>query len=71
MIRFLRNLFRLIRLAMILARHNALFPLEALRPDVHVNAIGAFRPTMRELPDELLADAALVHVDLVEAAATG
>lgn len=31
MIRFLRNAFRLLRLAFILARHNALFPLEALK----------------------------------------
>jgi ubiquinone biosynthesis protein len=31
MIRFLRNVFRLLRLAFILARHNALFPLEALK----------------------------------------
>src|SRR5262249_407785 len=28
-----------------------------LRPRVHVNAIGAFRPAMRELPDDLLAGA--------------
>jgi ornithine cyclodeaminase/alanine dehydrogenase-like protein (mu-crystallin family) len=44
-----------------------LFPLSALKPDVHVNAIGAFRPTMRELPDELLADSAAVFVDETEA----
>ncbi|MFK0297144.1 ornithine cyclodeaminase family protein [Streptomyces sp. NPDC090442] len=37
-----------------------LFRLEALSETVHVNAIGAFRPTMRELPDELLADAIVV-----------
>ena len=37
-----------------------LFRLESLAPDVHVNAIGAFRPTMRELPDDLLADATVV-----------
>lgn len=37
-----------------------LFRLEELPAVVHVNAIGAFRPTMRELPDELLADAAVV-----------
>lgn len=43
-----------------------LFPLGALAADVHVNAIGAFRPTMRELPVELLADA-LVIVDETEA----
>lgn len=39
---------------------SPLFRLSALSPAVHVNAIGAFRPTMRELPDELLADAAVV-----------
>jgi ornithine cyclodeaminase len=43
-----------------------LFPVEALAADVHVNAIGAFRPTMRELPVGLLADA-LVVVDETEA----
>jgi ornithine cyclodeaminase len=37
-----------------------LFRLAALRAVVHVNAIGAYRPTMRELPDELLADATVV-----------
>jgi ornithine cyclodeaminase/alanine dehydrogenase-like protein (mu-crystallin family) len=37
-----------------------LFRVEALPSVVHVNAIGAFRPTMREIPDELLADAAVV-----------
>jgi ornithine cyclodeaminase/alanine dehydrogenase-like protein (mu-crystallin family) len=37
-----------------------LFRLEALKPAAHVNAIGAYRPAMRELPDELLADAAVV-----------
>jgi ornithine cyclodeaminase/alanine dehydrogenase-like protein (mu-crystallin family) len=37
-----------------------LFRLDSLAPDVHVNAIGAFRPTMRELPDDLLADATVV-----------
>ena len=35
-----------------------------LRPRVHVNAIGAFRPTMRELPDDLLAGATVVIDDL-------
>ncbi len=43
-----------------------LFCLESLAPEVHVNAIGAFRPTMRELPDELLADATVV-IDELEA----
>lgn len=45
-----------------------LFELAALPERVHVNAIGAFRPTMRELPRALLADASLVVVDQVEAA---
>lgn len=44
-----------------------LFRADALPERVHVNAIGAFRPTMRELPRELLASA-LVMVDQVEAA---
>jgi ornithine cyclodeaminase len=37
-----------------------LFRLAALRAAAHVNAIGAYRPTMRELPDQLLADASVV-----------
>ena len=37
-----------------------LFRLDALGPAVHVNAIGSYRPDMRELPDELLADATVV-----------
>lgn len=41
-----------------------LFPETALPERVHVNAIGAFRPTMRELPDELLATAAVVVDEL-------
>jgi ornithine cyclodeaminase len=45
-----------------------LFEANALPARVHVNAIGAFRPTMRELPRSLLADASLVVVDQVEAA---
>jgi ornithine cyclodeaminase/alanine dehydrogenase-like protein (mu-crystallin family) len=36
---------------------------EALAEFVHVNAIGAFRPSMREVPDDLLAEAAVI-VDL-------
>ena len=40
-----------------------LFVVDDLRADVHVNAIGAFRPSMRELPDDLLSDAAQVYVD--------
>ncbi|MFF0745457.1 ornithine cyclodeaminase family protein [Streptomyces sp. NPDC004111] len=39
---------------------SPLFPARALPAEVHVNAIGAFRPTMRELPDELLASATVV-----------
>lgn len=39
-----------------------LFAADALRPRVHVNAIGAYRLSMRELPDELLGSA-LVVVD--------
>ncbi|MDX6249533.1 MAG: hypothetical protein QOF10_2893 [Kribbellaceae bacterium] len=45
-----------------------LFELDALPARVHVNAIGAFRPTMRELPRSLLAEASLVVVDRLEAA---
>jgi ornithine cyclodeaminase/alanine dehydrogenase-like protein (mu-crystallin family) len=44
-----------------------LFPAEALPDVVHVNAIGAYRLNMRELPDELL-ESALVVVDQREAA---
>lgn len=44
-----------------------LFPADALPERVHVNAIGAYRLSMRELPDELLA-AALLVVDQREAA---
>jgi ornithine cyclodeaminase/alanine dehydrogenase-like protein (mu-crystallin family) len=43
-----------------------LFALEALPDRAHVNAIGSFRPTMREIPDELLASG-LVVVDQREA----
>ncbi|MEV6911173.1 ornithine cyclodeaminase family protein [Amycolatopsis sp. NPDC051071] len=45
-----------------------LFTLSALPEQVHVNAIGSFRPSMRELPAELLATASVVVVDQVEAA---
>jgi len=45
-----------------------LFAADALPANVHVNAIGAFRPTMRELPRELLATATTVLVDQAEAA---
>jgi ornithine cyclodeaminase len=37
-----------------------LFDAGALPSHVHVNAIGAFRPTMRELPSELLAEATVL-----------
>jgi ornithine cyclodeaminase len=37
-----------------------LFRLEALTGAAHVNAIGSYRPAMRELPGQLLADAAVV-----------
>ncbi|MGW7412104.1 ornithine cyclodeaminase family protein [Streptomyces sp. NPDC054863] len=39
---------------------SPLFTARALPARVHVNAIGAFRPTMRELPDELLADSTVI-----------
>lgn len=45
-----------------------LFRMEALKERVHVNAIGSYRPVMRELPEELLATAEVVVVDQVEAA---
>ena len=40
-----------------------LFSVDALPERVHVNAIGSFRPTMRELPDELLAGGLVVIDD--------
>lgn len=40
-----------------------LFALDALPGHVHVNAIGSYRPDMRELPDELLEDATVVVDD--------
>jgi ornithine cyclodeaminase/alanine dehydrogenase-like protein (mu-crystallin family) len=45
-----------------------LFDLDALPEHVHVNAIGSFRPDMRELPDKLIATADLLVVDQLEAA---
>lgn len=45
-----------------------LFTADALPDTVHVNAIGAFRPTMRELPRDLFATATTVLVDQREAA---
>lgn len=44
-----------------------LFDADALPETVHVNAIGAFRPTMRELPRDLFSNATVV-VDQREAA---
>ncbi|MFI9024186.1 ornithine cyclodeaminase family protein [Streptomyces sp. NPDC053560] len=41
-----------------------LFAASALPARVHVNAIGSFRPTMRELPDELLAHSTVVIDEL-------
>ncbi|MDQ8708102.1 ornithine cyclodeaminase family protein [Streptomyces sp. LHD-70] len=46
---------------------SPLFALDSLAEHTHVNAIGAFRPTMRELPDELLADATVVIDELASA----
>jgi ornithine cyclodeaminase/alanine dehydrogenase-like protein (mu-crystallin family) len=43
---------------------SPLFPASALPARVHVNAIGAYRPTMRELPDELLASSTVVIDEL-------
>ncbi|AQW49986.1 MULTISPECIES: ornithine cyclodeaminase family protein [Streptomyces] len=45
---------------------SPLFAEAALPAQVHVNAIGAFRPTMRELPDELLASSTVI-IDELEA----
>lgn len=41
-----------------------LFEASSLSERVHVNAIGAFRPSMRELPAELLADSSIVVDEL-------
>jgi ornithine cyclodeaminase len=43
---------------------SPLFAESALPAHVHVNAIGAYRPTMRELPDELLATSTVVIDEL-------
>lgn len=40
-----------------------LFAADQLRRDVHVNAIGSFRPSMRELPVDLLSEATTLAVD--------
>jgi len=47
---------------------TTLFDADALPDRVHVNAIGAFRPSMRELPRNLLTTASTVLVDQQEAA---
>jgi ornithine cyclodeaminase len=46
---------------------SPLFPDSALPAQVHVNAIGAYRPTMRELPDGLLANSTVI-IDELDAA---
>ena len=43
---------------------SPIFREQALPAQIHVNAIGAFRPTMRELPDELLANSTVIIDDL-------
>lgn len=45
-----------------------LFPVSALRARVHINAVGSFRPEMRELGSDVLGSASLVAVDQREAA---
>jgi ornithine cyclodeaminase len=47
---------------------SPLFALDDLSPTCHVNAIGSYRPSMRELPVELLRDATVLCVDQLEAA---
>jgi ornithine cyclodeaminase len=42
---------------------SPLFDIDALRERVHVNAIGSYRPVMRELPDSLLAASTVVVDD--------
>ncbi len=48
---------------------SPLFGAEDLRPEVHVNAIGAYRPDMCELPSDLLREASL-FVDSAQFCAT-
>jgi ornithine cyclodeaminase len=43
-------------------------PHDVIGPRTHVNAIGAYRPDMREVPSELFARAEIVAVDSLEAA---
>jgi len=49
---------------------NSLTPVfsERLKPGVHVNAVGSFRPTMQELPSHVVASADKVVVESREAA---
>lgn len=49
------------------ASTEALFDAARLRPEAHVNAIGAYRPDMHEIPQRALAAAELVVVDDVAA----
>lgn len=46
-----------------------LFAAQSLRPTVHINAIGAYTPEMRELPAELVREAFVVVDDRAAAAA--
>ncbi len=49
---------------------NALEPVfsEALKPGIHVNAVGSFRPVMQELPSSALTTAHKVVVEAIDAA---
>lgn len=47
---------------------EALFDVGDLKPDVHINAVGAYRPDMREIPNEVFRRASVVVIDQVEAA---
>lgn len=47
-----------------------LFDVADLKPNAHVNAIGAFTPAMCELPPELLRDADIIAIDEMEASMT-
>jgi len=51
-----------------LSGHGLIFRASDLSPDVHVNAIGAYTAAMCELPPDLLAGAAVVAVDAIDAA---
>lgn len=44
------------------------FSAESVEPGVHLNAIGSFRPTMQELPTEIMTKAAKIVVEAREAA---